>query len=262
MQGMGSAAETMVEKIRRLAENEDIPVLGIGPCAPMENGPAGYRPFDLLPGARSMICFGLPAPRSVYRQGPHTAELIWRSQTLLYRRLDTLALAFIQAIEAHGADGAPVSGCCPLAVDRRGKVVGYLNQLRMAELTGIGFIGRSGLLLHRRYGARLMLGAVLTNAELPAMHFPEGHQPDCPPQCRICIDSCPVQAISRHGRRVQAMRCLAYTARTPFMSRLRFAFLSRVRPEAAARLMNLRAGDERTLHVCSRCISACPYGEP
>jgi epoxyqueuosine reductase QueG len=262
MQGMAPAGEALLEAIRRLAKKEDLPVLGIGPSAPMENGPAGYRPSEHLPGARSMICFGLPAPRSVYRQGPHAAELIWRAQTLLYRRLDTLSLAFIQAIEAGGGDAVPVSGCCPLAVDRRGRVVGYLNQLCMAELTGIGIIGRSGLLLHRRYGARLMLGAVLTDLELPPMRFPDEKQPPCPPHCRICIESCPVQAISPHGRRVQVMRCLAYTASTPFMSRLRFAFLCRVRPEAAARLLNLRAGDERTLHVCSRCISACPYGEP
>jgi epoxyqueuosine reductase len=258
---MGSPAEATVEAVRRLAENEGVPVLGVAPSAAMENGPAGYRPSDLLPGARSLICFALPLPRTVYRQGPHAAELIWRSQNLLYRRLDTLALAMAQVIEAHGAEAAPVFGCCPMAVDGRGRVVGYLSQLRAAELTGIGIIGRSGLLLHRRFGPRLMLGTVVTDLELPAAGSREGPQPACPPQCRICIDSCPAQAISRHSRHVHTMRCLAFAARTPFMSRLRFALLCRVRPAAAARLMNQRAFDEHTMHVCSSCVAACPYGE-
>jgi uncharacterized membrane protein len=57
------------------------------------------------------------------------------------------------------------------------------------------------------------------------------------------------------------MRCLAYAAQTPLMSRLRFALLCRVRPAAAARLMNLRAFDEHKMHVCSRCVAVFPYGE-
>ncbi len=56
------------------------------------------------------------------------------------------------------------------------------------------------------------------------------------------------------------MRCLAYTARTPFMSRLRFGLLTKLAPDAAARLMNRRAFDDHTVHVCSRCITMCPLG--
>ena len=252
--------ETITDKIRRMAQAENIPVLGIGRCADMEDEPPGYRPSDLLPGARSMVCFGVPAPHGVYRVGARTAEMVWRSQSLLYRRLDTLSLGFAQVMEAHGARAVPVFGCCPMAVDARGRVVGYLNQLRMGELTGIGMIGRNGLLLHRRYGARLMLGGVITTIDLPAATIPDEKQPDCPPDCRICIDSCPVRAISGRTRRVNVMRCLACAARTPLMSRLRFAFLCRIRPAAAARLMNLRAFDEHTMHVCSRCVVDCPYG--
>jgi epoxyqueuosine reductase QueG len=136
-----------------------------------------------------------------------------------------------------------------------------VNQLRMGELAGIGRIGRNGLLLHGPYGARLMLGSVLTTIELPALRVPNVEHADCPQGCRICIESCPVKAISRRTRQVDVMRCLAYAARTPLMSKLSFALLGKVRPAAAARLMNLRAFDEHTMHICSRCVAACPYGE-
>jgi epoxyqueuosine reductase len=258
---MMDIARIVAEGIPRMAEAENVPVLGIGPCADMEDAPPGRRPSDLLPGARSMICFGVPAPRGVYQAAAHTTEMVWRSQSLLYRRLDTLSLAFSHALEAMGARAVPVFGCSPMDINGRAEVTGYVNQLRMAELAGIGRIGRNGLLLHRFYGARLMLGAVLTTIDLPPFRVPEVGHPPCPPDCRICIDSCPVGAISARSGRLRVMRCLAYTARTPFMSKPLFALLSRLRPAAAARLMNQRAFDEHTMHICSRCVAFCPYGD-
>jgi len=253
--------ETIVGRITEMALAEDVPVVGTGPCTAMEDEPQGYRPSDLLPGARSMICFGIPVPRGVYQDGVRTTEMVWRTQSLLYRRLDTLSLGFAQFMESQGARAVPVFGCSPMAVDARARVVGYVNQLRMGALTGIGTIGRNGLLLHRRYGARLMLGGVLTTLDLPDARYPDEEQPDCPPGCRICIDACPSRAILDRTRRVNIMRCLGHAARTPFMSRLQFAFRCKVRPTAAARLLNLRAFDEHTMHVCSRCVVDCPYGE-
>jgi epoxyqueuosine reductase QueG len=238
----------IVEEIRKIAEGEDIPVLGIGPASKMANESPGYRPEDLMHGARSLICFGIPVPRQVY-------------QNLYYRRLDTLSLRLAALLEESGAQAVPVYGCMPLGINEKGEVVGYLNQIRMGEVTGIGSIGRNGLLLHSRYGARLMLGGVVTSAALPDMRHPDVDQPGCPPGCRICVEACPVKAISPEEKRVNIMRCLGYTARTPLMSRLKFAILRAYRRESAARLMNLTAFDEHTFHICSRCVALCPYGD-
>jgi epoxyqueuosine reductase QueG len=212
-----------------------------------------------------MVCFGIPVPRGAYEAAAHSAELVWRTQSLLYRRLDTISLSLAELIEGHGAHALPVFGCAPLAVNGKGAVVGYVSQIRMGEILGIGKIGRNGLLLNSKYGSRLMLGAVLTTEELPSARFPDVEESGCPPGCRICVDACPARAIrgdAAEDGRVDIMRCLAYTAITPFMSRPRFALLARFAPASAARLMNLRAFDEHTMHVCSRCIAKCPYGNP
>jgi Fe-S-cluster-containing hydrogenase component 2 len=74
------------------------------------------------------------------------------------------------------------------------------------------------------------------------------------------VDACPVHAISPDENRVDIMRCLAHTARMPLMPKIQFLFLRASRPRAAARLMNLTAMDDHTLHVCSRCVALCPYG--
>ena len=251
----------IVEEIRKIAADERVPVLGIGPASKMAAELPGHRPEDYLPGARSLICFGIPVPRQVYRTPTGGPETIWRSQNLYYRRLDTLSIRLAALLEESGAQAIPVYGCMPLGLNEKGEVVGYLNQLRMGEATGIGIIGRNGLLLHSRYGARLMLGGVVTSAALPEMRYPDADQPGCPPGCRLCVDACPVKAISLEEKRVDIMRCLGYTARTPLMSKLKFGILRATRRESAARLMNLTAFDEHTFHVCSRCVALCPYGD-
>ena len=251
----------IVEEIRRIAEDENIPVLGIGPASKMAHELPGHRPEDLLPGAHSLICFGMPVPRQVFRMPTYGVETIWRSQNLYYRRLDTLSIRLAVLLEESGEQAVPVYGCMPLGMNGKGEVVGYLNQIRMGEVTGIGVIGKNGLLIHPRYGARLMLGGVVTTAVLPDMRYPDTDQPGCPPGCRICVDACPVKAISLDEKRVKIMRCLGYTSRTPLMPKLKFLILRAYKPESAARLMNLTAFDEHTFHICSRCVAMCPYGD-
>jgi epoxyqueuosine reductase QueG len=250
----------IIEDIRSIAEAESLAVLGFAPASDMYGAPAGHRPEDLLPGARGLISFALPLPRSVYRIPAHGEEMVCRAQSLLYRRLDSIAVRIAALLEDQGEQALPVFGCSPMEINSAGDVGGYLNQIRMAEAAGIGAIGRNGLLIHSRYGSRLMLGGVVTTALLPSLRRSKTREPGCPSNCRICADACPVGAIDPDAQRVDVMTCLEYTARTPLMSRLRFGLLRAFRPEAAARLLNHTALDEHTLHVCSRCVALCPYG--
>ncbi len=250
----------IADEIEELLKEEHIPVWATGPASEMANEAAGYRPADLLPGAQGLLCFGTPVPQGVYRMPAHGPESIWRSQNLYYRRLDTLSIRLAALLEEQGGRAVPVYGFMPMDVNLRGEVVGFLNLIRMGEVTGVGVVGSNGLLLHSRYGARLMLGGVVTTTALPNHRSGVSDEAGCPPDCHICGEACPVKAISTGRKRVDIMRCLAHTARTPIMSRIRFGVLTRVRPPSAARMMNQRVFDELTFHVCSRCVALCPYG--
>jgi epoxyqueuosine reductase QueG len=252
---------SIVDRVQQIARDEDVAILGIGPASVMAGEPPGYRPADLLPGVQSMICFGIPLPRAVYHAPAYAPETVWRSQNLLYRRLDAISLRLCAALEESGAQAIPVFGCMPQGVNERGNVAGYVNQIRMAAGVGLGVIGKNGLLLHGRYGARLMLGGLFTTASLPDARPPDGAGPGCPDGCRICSDACPVHAIMPERKQVRIMRCLAHTARTPLMSRLKFVWLRARDKKAAGRYMSTTTFDEHTFHVCSSCVSRCPYGE-
>jgi len=259
--GMKEENTLVAEQIRKIAVAKNIAAFGIGPASEMADEPPGHRPDDLLPGARSMLCFAIPVPQNVYRMTAYGAETVWRSQNLNYRLLDTLSVRFANLLEESGAGAIPLWGCQPMGINDRGAVIGYLNQIRMAEATGVGAIGKNGLVIHSRYGSRLMLGGVLTTAELPEMRYPETDETGCPPDCRICIDACPVRAIMPDKKKVKIMRCLGYTAKTPLMSKLKFLYLRARNKKAAARYMSMTSYDELTFHICSKCVALCPYGD-
>lgn len=249
------------DRILAIVNDEGIPLLGVAASQELENEPVGSRPSDLLPDARTILCFALGVPAAVYDTDAHQTETVWRTQNIYYRRLDTLSLRFAALLEDSGNRAVPVFGCLPMGLNAEGEVRGFMNQLRMGEATGIGIVGRNGLLLHERYGARLMLGGVVTTAPLTTIQIDEEDPgPGCPPDCRICVDACPVGAISLEEQKVEINRCLTHTARTPLLPKLRYLVLRRHNPRRAERLMNQMTFDEHTLHVCNRCISDCPYG--
>jgi epoxyqueuosine reductase QueG len=251
----------LIEKIRNIAASENIPLMGFGPASAMANEPTGYRPEDLLPGAKGLLCFAVPLPRAIYTMSTNAAEIICRAQSQNYRHLDMFSIRFANLLEENGEQALPIFGCQPMGINKRGAVVGYLNQLKMGEVTGIGVIGKNKLLIHSKYGARLMIGGVITTAKFPRISYPDSDESGCPPDCRICEDVCPVGAISIEKKRISIMRCLSYTARTPLMSKTKFFLLCKFRPEMAARLMSHTALDEHTLNICSKCVALCPYGD-
>ncbi len=69
-------------------------------------------------------------------------------------------------------------------------------------LAGLGTLGKSTLLLNETYGNRLVLGAVLTDANLPSDPPAVGI---CRENCRLCVENCPAGALD--GTTVSQFLC-------------------------------------------------------
>ena len=79
-----------------------------------------------------------------------------------------------------------------------------------AARAGVGFYGKNTLLITRRYGSWVVLGTLVTEAEI------ESSAPlalDCG-TCRLCIDACPTGALDEPGE-LDATRCLSYWTQAP-----------------------------------------------
>jgi epoxyqueuosine reductase QueG len=109
----------------------------------------------------------------------------------------------------------------------------------IATRAGLGWIGKSALLVTKEYGPAVRLGSVLTDADL---------QPGTPidtsncGSCRQCVDRCPAQAIVGDNWQAGAPRESIYGASTC---------------RATATRLSSQAGFQAT--ICGICINACPW---
>lgn len=118
------------------------------------------------------------------------------------------------------------------------KLYGLLSHKAAATCSGLGWIGKNGLLINSRYGPRLTFATVLTDAPL------EADKPidtsECG-QCSLCVQHCPAEAISG----------TEWSRETPFPNMIDHA-RCRKHKEASRRTFNKPN--------CGLCINICPYG--
>jgi len=109
----------------------------------------------------------------------------------------------------------------------------------IATRAGLGWIGKSALLITKQFGPAVRLGSVLTDAELETgAPVNDSH---CG-QCRNCVDRCPAQAIVGDNWQLGTPREAIYDAPTCRLTAIR---------------LSARAGFEAT--ICGVCINACPW---
>jgi epoxyqueuosine reductase QueG len=151
--------------------------------------------------------------------------------------LDSIALQATGWIKEMGFDAAAIPASNMLDEER---LVGSISHKAVARMAGLGWQGKSLLIVNPVYGPGIRLVTVLTDMPL---------QPNCPPdngcgECSECADACPVGAIknvstdSRYESREEAVDIKSCNQRT---------------------LENM-AAPEIGEQVCGVCIKACLYG--
>jgi epoxyqueuosine reductase QueG len=135
------------------------------------------------------ISFGLVLSRSVMetvKEGPNALYLHHYRQ--LNYRLDMIAYLLTREIEKKGKKALPFAAS--QLVDWKNQK-GHISHKRVAEMSGLGWIGRNNLLIHPVYGARMRFNSVITEMNLEESE-PLGK--DCG-DCTACMAVCPAGAI-------------------------------------------------------------------
>jgi len=148
------------------------------------------HPEILVPGARTVVSAAL----SYYSDGPEVepgegrlARYTWSDgYAVLRNRLEAL--------------GRRLGGEFRVLVDANQHV-----DREAAARSGVGFYGKNTMLITRRHGSWVVLGTLVTTAELEATP-PLGR--DCG-SCRLCIDACPTDALDEIGV-LDVNRCMSY----------------------------------------------------
>jgi epoxyqueuosine reductase len=193
-------------------------------------------PAELLPGARSVICVGLPysgpEPYSTEFSDAECgwiARYAWREDyhVTIRERLEDLASRLLEK-QAFAwrtcVDTAP------------------LLERSLARAAGLGWIGRNTCLINQKLGSFCFLGELLVTLQIE----PDSPPPDRCGSCRRCIDACPTAAIVPSpdgGFELDSRLCISY-----FTIELRGTV-----PQ------EMRGGMGHHLFGCDICQDVCPW---
>jgi epoxyqueuosine reductase QueG len=100
----------IIEDLKKLFVQNNIPIFGAAKASSLENEPSGYRPSDILSSAQSILCFGLPVPKGVFKSGERSEWLYWRAANVYYRNIDIVLTKAAAMIEEEGEIAVPVFG--------------------------------------------------------------------------------------------------------------------------------------------------------
>jgi epoxyqueuosine reductase len=180
------------------------------------------HPETLLDGARTVVsaalCYWCDGEEPPPGHGRLPRYTWWDAYAALRERLDEL--------------GRRLDGEYRVLVDANEHV-----DREAAARSGVGFYGKNTMLITRRFGSWVVLGTLVTTAELEATPLLDA---GCG-SCTLCIDACPTDALDEPGV-LDATRCLSYWTQSsaPFPEEHREALEDRV-------------------YGCDICQDVCPW---
>lgn len=106
--------------------------------------------------------------------------------------LDSISFRCARYLEKQGYNGFPIAASQSTADDKN-SFKGVFSHKTAGRLSGLGFIGKSGLFISKDFGSKIRLATILTDAplesEAPIIENGCG-------SCDKCVKSCPAGAIS------------------------------------------------------------------
>jgi len=184
------------------------------------------------------VSIGLIMPSAIVDQLPHRADKAvaqaYRSHSyhILNRRLDDIASRLSGVLQRGGYRAFPIPASQTVDEER---MAGLFSHKMAAHLAGLGWIGKSCLLVTPQAGPRARWASVLTDAPLAA------GQPlaERCGECDACVEACPPRAFSGRNFRPDEPREIRFDV---------------VRCEE----YHWREGGEEG--VCGMCVYICPHG--
>jgi epoxyqueuosine reductase QueG len=177
-----------------IAEGELVDLFGIADLAPAREAMRRFGSLDAAQYPRA-VTIGLHIPDDVVDQLPQRREkrvsVSYRSHgyEVINTRLDLTTSRMASFLRREGFAALPV----PSSRRADGETMSAAFSHKMAaNLAGLGWIGKSCLLVTPQFGPRVRWATLLTNAPLA----PTGRMMEqrCG-SCRECVDICPPKAI-------------------------------------------------------------------
>ena len=196
-------AKEIKERVRNLGGD----LCGIGGVERFSDAPEGFHPTDILPDCRSVIVIAGRFPAS----GLDSSSAYTFIRNRVMNNVDAVSFQLMLDLDNAGGRAVAIPSSEPYEYwdESRRHGQGILSLKHAAVRAGLGKMGKNTLLIHERLGNMLWLGAVLT--ELPLESDPLAQYQSCLPDCRLCLEICPVQALD--GISIEQRKCRAVSGK-------------------------------------------------
>ena len=231
--------ENLTNKILSLARNYGATLIGISNLNEYKDNVKAIPP-DLLEDFESAISIAIALPLkaihyiSIESPGPLYAHAYKTVNNLL----DHIAYKLSQYLISKGYNAQPIPAS--LTIDYK-NYLGNIPHKTFAYMSGLGWIGRNLLLINPKYGPRIRLATILTNAKLNATGKPIPNQ--CG-NCTKCIEACPVGALKPSNFKYYPLN------RNEILDV----------KKCGERLSEMMNKPNIGVPICGLCIKACPIG--
>jgi epoxyqueuosine reductase QueG len=196
---VSNVVDDLALRQRAFAALHDIDLSGVATVSDSTGTPLHEAAVSLLPGARSFVMLGAELFPEVLQlvepdklMGEAAArELCTPHIDFMNSRLNRALYSLARVLRAEGYRALPLpSQGTP--VDLRFQR-GILSFKHAAEYAGLGRIGRSSLLITEKFGPRVRLACLLTDAPLPSTR--RETMDTCTDCTGDCITHCPAGAL-------------------------------------------------------------------
>lgn len=224
-------------QIKEFAQQCGADVVGVADLAQIRGLPT--NPTDLLHGYCRAVSIGI-------RLSDGVIDAIDSRPTPLYQQhymrvnalLDDVALRVSQFLQSKGSKALPIPASQIL---NKEDWTSYISHKAVAVAAGVGWQGKSLLVVNRQFGPRIRLATILTDSSVK----PDKPSKNLCGRCSYCAAACPVGAIKNvnttwhYSDREEAIhfeKCLARVLENstrPFIDS----------------------------PICGVCIAACPWGK-
>lgn len=193
----------MKNHIKEFVLNLGADLCGIANIERFSDAPEGFHPKGILPQCKSVIIFGIALPKGLTRI--QKKMIYGHFYYCTYPELDLIAFKTSKELERlYHAVSIPIPSDGPYEYWDTEKLEGkgLISLKHAAMLAGLGTLGKNTLLLNKKHGNLLTLGAILTDLDLTSDPPAENI---CIEGCKLCIENCPVQALD--SVRVNQAKC-------------------------------------------------------
>lgn len=227
----------LTPEIRSFCRESGADVAGIADLEPLKNR-LPVMPEDLLAPFTNGVSIGVRLNDEVIDgisdfPTPEYAEL-YRSVNAVLDGIASRVAVWI-AEKGFNAKAIPASQI----IDEE-RLMGNISHKAVARLAGLGWQGKSLLIISPRFGPRFRLATVLTDTPLVSDHPLENR---CG-KCMECVDACPARAIKN------ASTDSHYSSRDVAVEM----------EKCNGKLHEFKAMPGIGVRVCGVCIKVCPYG--